>query len=158
MGGTGSRRRPGYLGAARGDLIEVDRVERSFAVIERGGNLSIHVYRPHGVADQALDYVRRLGGSLDGRARGLTVFTVPVSAGFAAVERCLEDSRRPTNACAGTTATFTTRLIESRAWAAGNNDAHLRQGLPVMPERAADADEVAIEDANAATWERLARL
>jgi hypothetical protein len=49
-------------------------------------NLAVHVYGPHALADEAVVDVKGLGGTLDGRAPNLTVFTVPVTAGFAAVE------------------------------------------------------------------------
>ena len=73
------------LGVARGDVIVID-TERSFTVVERGGNLAIHVYGPHHLVDEVTEAVRALGGSLDGHAPGLTAFTVPVAAGFVAVE------------------------------------------------------------------------
>jgi hypothetical protein len=81
-------------GAAAGDTIAVHE-DGSFDVIERGGNLAIQVL----VADnfdesslhQLIDEVRRLGGRLDGGEDRLRVFTVPVSAGFAAVESAFDD-------------------------------------------------------------------
>ena len=79
------------LGMARGDLIEYDDLSKAFVVLERGGNLAVHVYGAHSIAERALDEVAQLGGSLDGRAPNLTVFTVPVSVGFAAVEKLFND-------------------------------------------------------------------
>jgi hypothetical protein len=74
------------LGVARGDLIEYEEESKSFVVLERGGNLAVHVYGPHAVAERVAEEVEKLGGSLDGRARDLTVFTVPAAVGFPAVE------------------------------------------------------------------------
>ena len=79
------------LGLARGDLIEVDREKRSFVVLERGGNVAVHVYGAHHVADQVLEAVHALGGWLDGRAEHLMVFTVPVRVGFPMIESVFTD-------------------------------------------------------------------
>jgi len=83
---------PGLLlGLARGDLIEVDPEERSFVVLEPGGNVAGHVYGPHDVAAQVPEAVHALGGSLDGRTKDLTVFTLPVTVGFPAIESVFAD-------------------------------------------------------------------
>lgn len=67
-------------------MIEVDPAEGTFKVVARGQNLAIQVYGSHAVVDEVTDDVARMGGGLDGRAPGVTVFTIPVAAGFAAVE------------------------------------------------------------------------
>lgn len=72
------------LGIASGDRIRVDGGH--FEVLDRGRNLVIQVYGPHDVVDEVVAEVWRLGGALDGRAKGVTAFTIPVRAGFAAVE------------------------------------------------------------------------
>lgn len=74
------------LGTAAGDVIEVDPQRGTFDVVVRGQNLAVQVYGRHALVDEVTDDVVRLGGGLDGRAPGITVFTIPVSAGFPAVE------------------------------------------------------------------------
>jgi hypothetical protein len=80
------------LGMAAGDIFELTE-ERKAAVLERGGNLAIQVYHPPGEADdleRALTArIVALGGRLDGRSRWQLVYTVPVAAGFKAVEEAL---------------------------------------------------------------------
>src|SRR2546421_11970821 len=84
------------MGAAAGDLLDV-RDDRSFDVVDRGGNVAVHVSAPPGV-DAEVDRLRgtfeELGGWCDGKAwtrdrSTLTVFTIPVRAGFAAIESAL---------------------------------------------------------------------
>ncbi len=77
-------------GMASGDVIEVDQARRARPVV-RGGNLAVHVLAPPEHAEDLLPQMRRLGGVRDGQTAELTVYTVPVSAGFPAVERVLED-------------------------------------------------------------------
>jgi hypothetical protein len=84
-------------GAAAGDVVAV-RDDGSFQVVTRSGNLGMHVTAPAG-ADQQVDrltsQLRTLGGWLDGRswtrdrAHSLSVYTVPVKAGFPAIEAAL---------------------------------------------------------------------
>jgi hypothetical protein len=73
------------LGVAAGDTIRV-QPDTGFTLLERGRNLAIQVYGPHELADEVVTDVWALGGSLDGRAKGLTVFTIPVDATFPRVE------------------------------------------------------------------------
>jgi hypothetical protein len=73
------------LGVAAGDTLQLG-VDGAPIVTSRGGNLAVQVYSPHEDADSLLPEVERLGGTLDARASGLTVFTLPVSVGFAKVE------------------------------------------------------------------------
>lgn len=82
------------MGAAAGDLLEVGD-DHSFEVVERGGNIAVHVGAPAGAQAQ-LDRLKgdleRLGGWCDGtgwtrdRDSSLTVFTVPHRAGFTSIE------------------------------------------------------------------------
>jgi Domain of unknown function (DUF4265) len=72
------------LGVASGDLIRVD--DGRFEVLSRGPNLVIQVYGPHDLVDEAVTDVWRLGGALDGHAKRVTAFTIPVKVGFSAVE------------------------------------------------------------------------
>ena len=78
------------------DIVRV-KDDGSFEVVRRGGNLAVHVFA-RGLGDHAYSRleanVEWLGGYLDGGAGtpGATVrvFTVPVSAGFAAVEAAFD--------------------------------------------------------------------
>jgi hypothetical protein len=74
------------LGLAAGDVIQEAGAGR-FEVKSRGGNLAVCVYGDHSLADEVVPDVWALGGVLDGRAPGATVFTVPVRAGFEKVEQ-----------------------------------------------------------------------
>jgi hypothetical protein len=84
---------PGLVeGTAAEDIVRVE-ADGSFDVVRRGGNLAVHVFA-RGLADEAYSNleadVERLGGYLDGgggtHQTTVRVFTVPVAAGFAAVE------------------------------------------------------------------------
>jgi len=82
------------LGVAAGDVIELAPTDEStFRILERGGNLAVHVYTDRGTAGLASE-IAKLGGWLDGQVKNLTIFTVPVSAGFKEVERVLNDFAR----------------------------------------------------------------
>lgn len=77
------------LGLAAGDTVTVGEGGAP-RVVRRGGNVALHLYGPHEVADLLTPEVeRQLLGTMDGRARNLTVYTVPVSMGFAAIESML---------------------------------------------------------------------
>jgi len=88
---------PAYLdGLASGDVIELDESLRAgFRLISRGGNLAVivifekdeHKYTPE--AQRLEGSLKSLGGILDGGPARVLVFTVPVSAGFHAVETVL---------------------------------------------------------------------
>jgi hypothetical protein len=81
-------------GAAAGDEIEL-RDDGTFEVAERGGNLAIQVltgqaFDAPSIGDLAAQ-LEELGGRLDGGHGGrLRVFTVPVSAGFDAIETVMD--------------------------------------------------------------------
>lgn len=78
------------LGLAAGDTVTVSK-DGAARVVRRGGNVALHLYGPHDVADLVTPEVeRQLLGTMDGRARNLTVYTVPVSLGFAAIESMLD--------------------------------------------------------------------
>lgn len=78
------------LGLAAGDIIQLHGAGR-FDVKTRGGNLAVCVYGDHAHADEVAADVWTLGGVLDGRAPGATVFTIPVTAGFESVERVFNE-------------------------------------------------------------------
>ena len=86
---------PGLLdGLAAGDVFD-RHPDGRYDVVEHGGNVCVQVYfaehdpgeRVEGVL---VPEVTALGGWLDGRTPGVAVFTIPVSAGFAAIEGVLE--------------------------------------------------------------------
>jgi hypothetical protein len=81
---------PGFVqGIAAGDEFRLLTDDGAFEVTQRSGNLSVQVFSTVPVAPHKAELaqrVARLGGTLDGAIeRGLT-FTVPLSAGFPAVE------------------------------------------------------------------------
>jgi Domain of unknown function (DUF4265) len=83
------------LGAAAGDEIEVDE-QGVYSVVRRGTNVAVHVEATEKLDDHELvRRVNELGGLLDGRAEAppdafIATFTIPVGAGFAAIERVFE--------------------------------------------------------------------
>ena len=89
---------PGMVeGIAAGDKIEVAPGDRlGYRVLERGGNLCVWFYFPRPVDETHPDVfalatsIEALGGWLDGGYARMVVFTIPVSAGFAAVEAVLD--------------------------------------------------------------------
>lgn len=81
------------LGVAAGDEIEVDESGR-FRVLTRGGNLCVQVFRKEHIDEVdrfASTRIMQLHGRLDGRSAKQVVYTIPVSAGFPAIERILAD-------------------------------------------------------------------
>ncbi len=82
------------LGVAAGDVIELEPADVSkFRILERGGNLAVHVHTERETAGLASE-IAKLGGWLDGQVKNLTIFTVPVSAGFKEIERVFNDFAR----------------------------------------------------------------
>jgi hypothetical protein len=89
------------MGAAAGDLLEV-RDDQSFEVVERGGNVAVHVSAPPGAdadVDRLKGEIEGLGGWSDGKGwtrdrSTLTVFTIPFRAGFPAIESTLNTYRK----------------------------------------------------------------
>ena len=77
------------LGVAAGDVLRVDLPAGEFEVVSRGGNICVHFYGPHSLGDAVAAELCSLGGRLDGRARNLTVITVPASNGFTELENIL---------------------------------------------------------------------
>lgn len=79
------------LGLAAGDRIRAR--DGSFEILERGGNLAIQVFGAAPVViAQLREAVIELGGILDGQDLKAAVFTVPVGAGFPAIERLFDAS------------------------------------------------------------------
>ena len=86
---------PGLFdGLAAGDVFE-RRLDGSFAVIERSGNLAIQIWYPDEdlrarVEAELLPRAQELGGWLDGRTERGSVLTFPLRAGFPRIERLLD--------------------------------------------------------------------
>jgi hypothetical protein len=80
------------LGVAAGDLLDL-KDDGEFEVVTRGGNLCIQVFAKSGIDQLEREMSRGLaaiGGRLDGRAAKELVYTVPVTAGFNAIEDVLK--------------------------------------------------------------------
>ncbi|MDY3558712.1 DUF4265 domain-containing protein [Gemmata sp. JC673] len=84
------RHTPGFVqGIAAGDEFRLVGEDGAFEVTRRGGNLAVQVFSDEPVAPlrvELTERVARLGGTLDGAIERGLAFTVPVSAGFPAVE------------------------------------------------------------------------
>jgi len=85
------------LGTAAGDVVEVGS-DGAFRVVIRGGNIAVHVSTPasgNQQRDALTETIGTLGGWLDARgwtrdgANSLSVYTIPVAAGFPAIEQAL---------------------------------------------------------------------
>jgi len=88
---------PGLVqGVAAGDIIRLsDRHKGAFDVIKHGGNVCVQVIRSAGIAPvvQLLQpRLQALSGRLDGQIQKGAVFTVPVTAGFQAIEDALAEA------------------------------------------------------------------
>lgn len=89
---------PGMLeGLAAGDEIEIDAAHRpGYRILRRSGNLCVWFYFPEPVHEHHPDVqtltreVEAIGGWLDGGYSRMVVFTIPVTAGFPAVEAVLD--------------------------------------------------------------------
>lgn len=92
-------RSPGFvLGVAAGDEVELDQsTDPGFRVLKRGGNVNIQFFQrggleePRGFLEGQLS---PLGGWLDGIEKGTLVFSVPVSAGFPAIEGVMSEAMK----------------------------------------------------------------
>ena len=89
---------PGFVeGLAAGDVIELSAEDRlGYRIVERAGNLCVWFFfnrlgQNRGPeAERLREEVERIGGWLDGGGAYLLIFTIPVSAGFPAVERVFD--------------------------------------------------------------------
>jgi hypothetical protein len=87
---------PGFVvGVAAGDEIELLDEAGHFKVVRRGGNIAVQVFAKEPVQpfrDEIAAAVREhLSGSLDGGIERGLVFTIPLKAGFAAIEAFFDD-------------------------------------------------------------------
>ncbi|MFO0865629.1 MAG: DUF4265 domain-containing protein [Gemmataceae bacterium] len=81
---------PGFIqGLAAGDDFRPMNDDGAFEVLRRGGNLTVQVFASEHASPYQAEFAKRVasvGGTLDGAIeRGLS-FTVPLSAGFPAIE------------------------------------------------------------------------
>lgn len=81
-------------GCAAGDTVLVDDHGR-FTVVERGGNVAVHVYPPAVLQTREVEALQRLFEPLGGVVEApdpanFVVVTVPVSAGFSAIEDAMD--------------------------------------------------------------------
>lgn len=81
------------LGCAAGDTVRVDADGR-FAVVGRGGNVAVHIYAKPALEQRDVDDLRRRFEAIRGLVEApahlrFAVVTVPVSAGFPAIEAAL---------------------------------------------------------------------
>ncbi len=81
---------PGFVqGMAAGDVFRLLNDDGDFEVLSRAGNLAVQLFHTEPVAPVQAGLTRRveqLGGVLDGAIERGLVFTVPLRAGFPAVE------------------------------------------------------------------------
>ena len=85
---------PGFVeGIASGDIIRLSlEIRGRFEVIERGGNVCIQVYGDSVIDQIQLGFghlIEQLGGWLDDKGSQVMVYTVPISAGFPAIEKVM---------------------------------------------------------------------
>ena len=87
-------RSPGLvLGIAADDVIAVVG-DGTYDVLERGGNLCIQIFARGDLTvleETATEKLMPLRGRLDGKAKTQLVYTIPVTAGFPAVESVLNE-------------------------------------------------------------------
>ncbi len=93
------------LQLAAGDTIRSPNDNSGeFEVISRGGNVAVQFYLAEGNADSVQETasvalsiapeIELLGGRLDGQTAGLLVYTVPVTAGFSAIEQIFQSAAK----------------------------------------------------------------
>ncbi len=84
---------PGFVqGIAAGDTVRLNSEDGSFEVIERAGNIAVQLFSETPFDDRKKDITQKvegIGGFLDGAIDRGMVFTIPLSAGFAEIERIL---------------------------------------------------------------------
>src|SRR4051812_47587938 len=74
------------LGIARGDVLSWVGGDAKPQMLERGGFIGLQIHGAHEVADLLRDDVSEMGEYLDGRARNLTIYSIPATAGFDRIE------------------------------------------------------------------------
>jgi hypothetical protein len=86
---------PGFVeGIAAGDEFRLVEEHGAFEVTRRSGNVAVQVFGSEPLAPLAFGLVARvaeLGGVLDGQIERGMVFTIPVAAGFPAIESVFDE-------------------------------------------------------------------
>ena len=80
-------------GAARDDVLTINRATGQYEVVSRAGNLAVRVYGPLARAkwvDALTAELEKLGGQLDEQSPRLRVYSIHVSCGFDAIEALME--------------------------------------------------------------------
>jgi hypothetical protein len=91
------------LQLAAGDTVKItDEEAGTFEIVARGGNVAVHFYlaedeadsvdATEAIANKIRPNIEALGGVKDGQTAGLVVYTIPISVGFAAIEKVFEDA------------------------------------------------------------------
>ena len=89
------------LQLAAGDTIRItNETTGEFEFIARGGNVAVHFYLAErdlndlqataSVARKIAPEIKALGGCMDAQTAGLIVYTIPIVAGFPAIEKLFE--------------------------------------------------------------------
>lgn len=81
---------------AKGDVIRVPPLDGSAEIVRRGGNVCVQVFTQHHLTideHQAIEVAFRkaLTGSVDGESDKSMCFSIPVNAGFSAIEHFFND-------------------------------------------------------------------
>jgi len=88
-------RSPAFIkGIARGDMIKLNKEERSFELIKRSGNVCVRVMCREDIQTLAGDLVpqfEKAGGELDIENERMLVFSIHVSCGFKEIESILDE-------------------------------------------------------------------
>ena len=90
---------------AAGDTIRIiDHETGKFDIVVRSGNVAIQLYLSEDESDDAqatanvalnvTPKVIELGGRLDGQTAGLIVYSIPITAGFSAIEKIFEKATK----------------------------------------------------------------
>jgi hypothetical protein len=95
------------LGLAAGDEFELAPGEpQGYRLLRRGGNVCVQVFLSKNAEEcrqTLISLVEELSGRLDGEAKGKTtyelVFTIPVTAGFPAIERVMKVAETMSPGC-----------------------------------------------------------
>jgi hypothetical protein len=81
------------LNMARGDIIRWKSAQAPAEIVRRGGNICVHIYAAVLLPDSQRKQIEQAflralpAGAMDGQTYRNMVFTVPVQAGFPAIER-----------------------------------------------------------------------
>lgn len=86
---------PSFIkGIASGDVIKLNKEDRSFELIKRSGNLSIRVFAREDIgqlADDLTAQLEKLGAEIDLENERMLIYSIHVSCGFSAIEKILND-------------------------------------------------------------------